>query len=550
MYRAFTFVTAILGIALFKAGSLPAETPFLVEGRQSEVTDPSYQVGDGRAERNLPTVNLSPRPLDASARATSPVVATKDVSLDIQVPSLGVRTAGPDTLVVGKPSKYEVTLSNRGDFTAREIAVQISLPSWVRMQSSRMTKGDLRQEGQINGDAQLVWHVGQVISHAEERLSLMLVPTEGRAFDLTVDFTARPSSSTTQITVNEPKLQVSLTGPEDFVYGEIANFQVRLTNPGTGDAHQVTVEIRSQSDQLASLDIGTIPAGEKRTVDMRIEDMEAGVADVRAVAAGELGLKANATQTVLVRRAELQADLQGPSFEYSGAQEFYEVRIVNTGNADAENVAVNFVIPEGAARYMGDLPGVLVSPTGLNWQIERLAPGKESTLRLPLELNQGGDQKFVIKARSIDDLVAQAATVTHIQSVADLKLDVRDPKGPRPVGGDVVYEIQVTNRGTDVARQIYLVAVCAPEVETVDVTGNATIEAGQILFSPIQQLEPGRSIDKQVTVRASKAGSHLFRVMVQCDDPDTRLATEETTRFFVRPSSRQAFVPSILIESR
>jgi hypothetical protein len=550
MYRAFTIVTAILGIALFQAGLLPAETPSFVEGQQRKVMDPSYQVVDGRAERNLPTAKLSPRPVDASAGATSPVVATTDVSLDIQVPSLAVRTAGPDTLVVGKPSKYEVTLSNRGDFTAREIAVQISLPSWIRMQSSRTTKGDVRQEGQEFGDAQLVWHVGQVTSHAEERLSLILVPTEGRAFDLKVDFTARPTSSTTRITVKEPKLLVSVAGSEDVVYGEIANFQVQLTNPGTGDANQVTLEIRSQSDQLARLEIGTIPAGEKRTVDMRIEDMEAGVADLRVAATGELGLKANAIQTVLVRRAELQADLQGPSFEYSGAQGLYEVRIVNTGNADAENVAVNFAIPQDAARYMGDLPGVHVSPTGLNWQIERLAPGKESALQLPLELNQGGDQKFVLKARSIDDLIAQAATVTHIQSVADLRLEVRDPKGPRPVGGDVFYEIKVINRGTDIARQIYLVAVCPPEVETVDVTGNATIEAGQIVFSPIPQLGPGQSINKRVKVRASKAGSHLFRVMVQCDDPETRLATEETTRFFVRPSSRQAFVPSILIESR
>jgi hypothetical protein len=551
MYRAFHFLTVVLCLAVCQAGSLPAEPPSVTEGEQGRLPDRSYHVDDGRADSNCPVVKLSARPAEASAQAIPEATAVEDVSLDIEVPSLGLRTAGPDTLVVGKPSTYEVTLSNRGDFAVREVAVQVLLPSWVRLQSAETSRGEVRHDGALSGNLKLVWDVGQVGQHAVERLSMVLVPTEGRAFDLTMDFTARPTSSTTQITVQEPKLQVHLSGPENVVYGQTANFQIQLTNPGSGDAHAVTLDVCSPSDLLASLQMGTIRAGEKRTVDMSIEGMETGVVELHAAAAGELALKADATQALLVRRAELQAEMQGPSFEYSGAQELFEVRVFNAGNADAEDVAVNLVIPRGAARYLGDLPNVRVGPAGLSWQIERLAPGQESTLGLPLELNQGGEHHFVVNARSSDGLVAEATTVTRVQSVADLKLEVRDPKGPRPVGGDVVYEIEVTNRGTDVARQIYMVAICAPEVETVDVTGDAKINAEQILFRPVQQLEPGQSIHKQVKVRASKAGSHLFRVMVQCDDPDTRLATEETTRFFVRPSSRQASVPSsVLIKSR
>jgi hypothetical protein len=77
-------------------------------------------------------------------------------------------------------------------------------------------------------------------------------------------------------------------------------------------------------------------------------------------------------------------------------------------------------------------------------------------------------------------------------------------------------------------------------VETIDVTGSAAIESGQVFFRSIAQLESGQQITRKIIVRAHKPGSHPFRVVMRCADPDTRLGAEETTTFFVRPVAGQA----------
>ena len=171
-------------------------------------------------------------------------------------------------------------------------------------------------------------------------------------------------------------------------------------------------------------------------------------------------------------------------------------------------------------------------------------------LRGDLRLRRGGEHKFVVQAVTPDQLVATDSIVTQAKAVADLRLDVIDPKGPRAVGEPAQYEIHVTNRGTDIARDIRLVAACPPQVEVMGVTGNAVVEARQVFFRPISQLQSGEKIVHKMSVRAQEPGSHLFRVIVQCDDPETRLSSEETTRFFVRPAAEVLATPPAPPESK
>lgn len=537
MFRKRFLVSAISLVACSWVYLIPAQTPAPVSDEEYDLNRPSSV---GQQTNRRPSAELCLRPaVNTNTQAIpSTVAAARNVRLDSEVPSLRVSTTGPDTIVVGKPATYVIAIANQGKVTARQITVQIPLPSWVDLQATETTTGTTHQGNRSIGDGQLVWNVDRVLAHAEETLSLVLVPKEGRGFDLTVDWSVRQTSSTTQISVKEPKLQLELAGPADFVFGETAAWTIALTNPGTGDAHDVSLDVYSNVNKLGSLVIGTIKAGAERIVDLKLRPTAAGVGQLRAVAVAEPGLEADGTRAFLVRRGELHVKLQGPIFEYAGIKAVYQVRVSNTGNADAEDVAVSLSLPEDA-KYVDGLEAAEVVPSGVSWKIECVNPGKESVFQIACELCRGGDQEFAVKASAPHALVATDSVVTRVQSVADLKLEVVDPKGPRPVGEQVQYEIHVTNRGTAPARQIHIVAICSPEVEPIDVTGNAAVESGQIFFRPIAELEPGRTIVHKVTVRAQQAGGHQFRVIVQSDDPDTRLVSEETTRFFVRPATLQ-----------
>jgi hypothetical protein len=365
------------------------------------------------------------------------------------------------------------------------------------------------------------------------------VARKGQGFDLAVNWAVRQTSSSTQIDVKEPKLQLELVGSEDAVFGKPSDWTIRVSNPGTGDAGNVKLALMSNTDELRNMQVGTIEAGATRILDLKLRPNEAGEGSLRAISVTDLGVQAEAAADFHVRRGKLQVGMEGSTLEFAGTQAVYCVRAANTGNADLENVQVRVSLPE-AAKYVSGPEGATVSAGEVIWSVERISPQEESRIEFTCELCSRGDQHFTVQAQSADELVDSAAAVTQVRAIADLKLDVLDPKGPRAVAEEIEYQIVLTNRGSDKAEKIQLTAVCAPELETLDLTGSAAIESGQIFFRPIAQLESGQQITRTITVRANEPGSHTFRVVVRCDNPATRLSTEETTTFFVRPAAPQS----------
>ena len=48
----------------------------------------------------------------------------------------------------------------------------------------------------------------------------------------------------------------------------------------------------------------------------------------------------------------------------------------------------------------------------------------------------------------------------------------------------------------------------------------------------IARIEAGEELVLKIKARASAGGNHIFRAVVECEKPETRLVTEETTRYF------------------
>ena len=73
---------------------------------------------------------------------------------------------------------------------------------------------------------------------------------------------------------------------------------------------------------------------------------------------------------------------------------------------------------------------------------------------------------------------------------------------------------------------------------------------GQVLFSPIQRIDPGQEMVFKVEAKASKSGTHIFRAQLTCDDSDSREIAEGTTRFFGESTAQTTTQPNMqLIES-
>jgi hypothetical protein len=93
--------------------------------------------------------------------------------------------------------------------------------------------------------------------------------------------------------------------------------------------------------------------------------------------------------------------------------------------------------------------------------------------------------------------------------------------------------VQVTNRGSDAARQVKIVMQFGEGIEPVGFEGcEAKIVPGQVVCHPLPELEAGEQVTIKVKARADKSGTHQFRVEVTSDESETRLVTEGTTKFF------------------
>jgi uncharacterized repeat protein (TIGR01451 family) len=111
---------------------------------------------------------------------------------------------------------------------------------------------------------------------------------------------------------------------------------------------------------------------------------------------------------------------------------------------------------------------------------------------------------------------------------------VSDPEGIIPVGDVAVYEIKIENRGQTAAHGVNVVAMFSEGIEPVQVEGGQhEIRDGRVSFRAIDALAAGGELTLKIHAKATSAGTHVFRAEVVCDDLETKLASEETTRFFV-----------------
>ncbi len=338
---------------------------------------------------------------------------------------------------------------------------------------------------------------------------------------------------------------MTLGGPNEMVFGDTKVFSIMLANPGTGDARNVAVNVSLGPNTSDTMNVGTIPAGTSKNFDFEVTARQTGTMRIAATATGAGNMKQEAVHQVSVQRAELAVEASGPSMEFAGSVANYSVSVTNRGNAAARNVQVLVRMPTGV-RYLQGEGNVRPEATGLVWQLGDVTPGTERTFRFDCELVSDGDMPFQVAARADGGLEMTDDLTTRVEAVADLKLTVNDPKGPIPVGQEVVYEISVINRGTKAAAQVQVVAQFSDGIEPIATDGMpGEIQAGQVVFQPIARINSKETIKLTVKAKAQTDGIHVFRAAVQCSDPETRLVAEDTTRFYGSSPMRRTDKPGL-----
>ncbi|TWU42014.1 COG1361 family protein [Novipirellula artificiosorum] len=452
-----------------------------------------------------------------------------------ELPGIRVVTHGPGEIMIRQNRQYEIRVENRGSIDANGLLVRALIPDWAEVQGHNASQGAIENQAQDAGE-RLVWRIDSLPAGSVERMFVQLRAQRSGTYDLDVDWTLVPQHSIATVKVHEPRLDLTIDGPEEVVYGQSQAYTVRVLNPGDGTAPNVVFTLSPNSATPQTQRIGDIPAGKEAQFEVELTAQDLVDLKIHGLASGDLELRAEAEKTIRVSAAKLEAILTGPELRYQNTESLYNLQVQNTGSATSENIAATLRLPKGV-KYLGGIDEATAEAGSLNWTIKALAPEASRNYQFRCNMNATGDQKFVFECEGTAAGRTGVALATRVDSIADLVLTINDPPAPAPIGTDVTYEIVVRNRGSKEANEVRAIAQFSHGIEPNRIEGQSgELLTGQVLFDPIPAIAAGQEVRLRVVAKADRAGHHRFRTEIRSGD--TVLVAEEATHYMSPQSDR------------
>ena len=282
-------------------------------------------------------------------------------------------------------------------------------------------------------------------------------------------------------------------------------------------------------------DIGVLNPGESRTIRIVADVNKLGDLPCRFVANADNDLHAEVAKDMLGLGAELEIVVDGPAFRYVTRPATYSVRVKNTGTAPAADVHIRCAVPKPFAFLEAKQTGSFdASSKMIHWFIGRLAAGEETEVVFKLLALAPGE--FPIHADAVAERGHNVETqhVTRVAGIAAILLEVVDVDDPVEVGAEAMYEILITNQGTEFAKNVQIRANVPDGMEIVGAQGptEGVIQGREIKFVPISRIAPRADAIFRLMVRGNKPGDFRIEVEATSDTLETPVTELESTKIY------------------
>ncbi|MEM8911370.1 MAG: hypothetical protein AAGC97_06330 [Planctomycetota bacterium] len=471
----------------------------------------------------------------APMAAAEPIANESEVRAASELPGIRVVAEGPDQVMLRQTHTYEIRAENRGSVAADGLKIRAHIPDWADVVGQKTSLGDI--SGETQGTTRLLhWNLGRLDAGQTERLFVRLKAARSGTHDLDVDWTLQPQKKVVKVHVQEPKLALTIDGPDEVIYGESRNYVIRVLNPGDGVAPSVVFTLSPDSSTPQSQRIGDIPSGKEAQFEVELTAQDLGELKIHGLAAGDLELRAEADKTVRVLAADLEAVLTGPELKYQDTRATYQLQLSNNGTAASENVIATLRLPKGV-QYIGGLDGASLVDNQLQWKVASLTPHATRRYQFDCMMQTTGSQQFVFQCAGSAAGKTSVDLSTQVEAIADLVLSIEDPIAPAPIGENVDYEIVIRNRGSKPATDVKAVAQFSHGIEPTALKGHTgKLVVGQVFIDPIERIDAGEEVRMTIVARAETGGHHRFRTEVRSGE--AALVAEEATRFLAPSTER------------
>jgi uncharacterized repeat protein (TIGR01451 family) len=338
----------------------------------------------------------------AGSKATSRILRPM-LKLDVvQAPAEG-------KVLKNKTAEFRITVTNAGNGPARNVIVQAKLSSGLR-----------HETGERNEDNSFELPIQELGPGQREDLDPLTVDAiSGGKQSCTVsakspdvDFEKESAEVTRTVEVVEPKLKMTLTGPDKRYTDTIAPYTISLENPGTAAARNVKIlATLAVSGRLVSAPGAKYDAASRR-LEWTISQIDPNVKpmtfpfEVRmgGISAYEVNVEARGENGLYVKDRRI-TDVQGMPdvdlevrerrrvVDVNGTTTF-QIRLRNYGTKEATNLQLSAKMSENlfvVETALGPQQPAVRSPAGdeVTWPvIQRLGPGKYMDLVVKVKVTK------------------------------------------------------------------------------------------------------------------------------------------------------------------
>ncbi len=450
-----------------------------------------------------------------------------------QAPSLTLEKRAPAEIQVGKECTFEIRIRNTGQVPAHGVTVRDEIP-----QKTRLVTCQPRATESAGGE--LRWDLGTLNIGEEATIEMHLLPVaEGEVGSVaTVEFQSRASVRTV---VTKPELAVRMAGPDKVMIGDDVSIQIEISNPGSGAAtgvillEDVPAGLGHPAGERLELELGTIPPGQQRKLQLVLTAKQAGTITNRLTVRADANLSVEASVDLEIIAPQLKVGIDGPKRRFLDRPATYTLALENPGTATATDVELAAYLPKGMKFVEANNHGQYDAAThSVIWGLEELPAHERGSVQLVALPVAAGDQILRVEGRAAQGLTDQAQRDITVEGIAAIKFEVVDVDDPIEVGGETNYKIHVVNQGSKAATQVQIVVLIPTDMKAIAASGPTqhAMEADRVVFAPLRRLAPKADATYQVKVQGLSPGDHRLRVQLLTDEIRRPVTKEESTQVY------------------
>ncbi|RLS82077.1 MAG: DUF11 domain-containing protein [Planctomycetota bacterium] len=462
----------------------------------------------------------------------------------VQTPQLAIEKRGPREIQVGKTARFEILVRNVGSATANDVVLRDSVPFGTALVATTPPASPTHAPGG-QGDASatasdLVWQLGTLPPGGQARVALDVMPLQEGDVGSVASVSFRADASV-RARATRPALEIVAEPPLPVLVGLEPRMTITISNPGSGIATGVVLEgllpegLTHRAGHELEFDVGSLPPGESRTIDLVLATTGPGVHALRLTARADGQIEVSETVKIAVTAPTLELAVQMPSRRYLQRPATCVLSMTNAGTAPAVGVEIVAQLPPGMKFIRATNAGYYEERTHrVLWNLEELPAaetGQVEVVVMPIAL---GPQKVVVAARTTAGLSDQIGHTVEVEGLAALAFEVADSEDPIEVGGVSEYVIRVANQGTKPASGVRVVATLLGDMEPVDARGPSPhrVDNLTISFEPLAKLAPSEEATYRIRVRGRREGDQRVQVQLTSDDQPAPITKEEITRVY------------------